>query len=142
MKHALLLTVLFFTLNSINAQNLSSFSVKKSTNLPEWFSNAETTYTLNDERVVDYEDVQFIGGVNSEKGEIFFIDNKEIVFNESQIKIIKLKNIITKTLSFGDYRVKITFDTNSKTGAYTDGQISLFYKGMLQNKSRIYINGY
>lgn len=127
---------------SVNAQTKSSFSIKNSTNLPAWYENAERKYTLNDDRIVDYENVKFIGGFDPNKGEIFFINGNEVVFNENQIKVSKVKNLITKTFTSGDIVIKMLWDTSNTTGSYSSGTISLIQKNEVQFKSNFIISGW
>jgi hypothetical protein len=63
------------------------FTIKKYKDLPSWIEKADRTYMLNDDRIVENELVENIGGYVPNKGEIFFIDNTEVVFAENQIKI-------------------------------------------------------
>ena len=118
------------------------FTIKKNIDLPSWFSLADRTYMLNDARIVESNKVEFIGGYFPKKGEIFFINNKEVIFPENVIKITKIKTLITKTLISGDYVINITWDTSFNTGAYSEGTISLFYKNVSIFNSSLVISGW
>jgi len=142
MKRLLILLIIFLNIFSLNAQNKTSFTIKTSKNLPSWFDNIERKYSLNDDRIVDYENVEYIGGYDSKKGEFFFINNKEFFFSDKQIKIIKTKNIITKSFTSGDYLVKLILDPSLSTGSYSEGNISLSYKNKIQFKSKLIISGF
>ena len=141
MKKLLLLILVLSGTIHLMAQTKSTFTIKNSKSLPAWFENAERTYTLNDDRIVEAEEIQYIGGFNPNKGEVFFIDNKEVVFSDSQIKINKVKNVITKTFTSGDYVIKISWDTTLSTGEYSEGKVTLTYKNINQFKSPLIISG-
>ena len=141
MKQLLILVIVLFNIFIVNAQTNKSFTIKNSKNLPAWFDNVERQYTLNDDRLIDdSEELQFIGGFTSQKGETFFINNSELVFSESQIQIKKIKNVITKTFSSGDYLVEMIWDTALTTGSYSEGTIRLIYKNILQFSSNLIIS--
>jgi hypothetical protein len=86
-------------------KNKISFTSPKPNSLPAWWENREREYTLNDPRLVEYENVEFIGGFEPSIGEIFFIDGKEITFKDSQIKISHEKNLISKSFTSSEYKV-------------------------------------
>jgi hypothetical protein len=119
----------------LNAQQNNSFTIKHSNELPTWFDNASIRYMLNDDRLVEYEEVQFIGGLNSDKGEIFFIGGQEIVFPESQVKITEVKNQITKILTSGDYMITLKWNSAEDEGTYSSGTLTLSYKNVIQLQS-------
>lgn len=130
------------TNSDISSNKEKSFTIKKNKDLPSWFEKADRTYMLNDDRTVENDQIEFIGGNIPNKGEIFFIDNKEVVFSENQIKIDQVKTVITKTLTSGDYIIKITWDTSLTTGAYSEGTISLYYKNAPSFNSSLIISGW
>lgn len=123
-------------------KNKVLFTAKKSNDLPAWWENAERMYMLNDDRIVEYENVEFIGGFEPNIGEVFFIDGKEISFKDNQIKISRKNNLISKSFTSGDYKVVMDWDENMTTGAYSEGTISLYYKGKLQNKTIYFESGW
>ncbi len=116
-------------------------TAKKNKELPPWYAKAERTYMLNDDRVLELDQILYAGGYLPSKGEVFFIDNAEVVFQESKIKIKKEKTIITKTLSSGDYVVKIVWDTNMTTGMNSEGEISIYYKNSPCFSAPLYMSG-
>jgi hypothetical protein len=118
------------------------FTIKKYKDLPSWFEKTDRTYMLNDVRIVENELVEYIGGYVPNKGEIFFIDNTEVVFPENQIKIDKIRTVITKTLTSGQYTIKITWDTELTTGEYSEGKINLYNKNVSIFNSPLIISGW
>ncbi|WP_396209277.1 hypothetical protein [Flavobacterium sp.] len=140
MKQILFFVTLLFTFVNTNAQTKTTFSIKNNKNLPKWFENVERSYMLNDDRIDD--EVKYIGGCNPKIGEIFFINNKEVLFSKNKIKTTKVKNIITRTFASGDYLIIMKWDTNLTTGAYSEGSISLKYKNKLQFNSPLVISGF
>ena len=139
-KQLLILGMMLIINGHLDAQTKVTFTVKNNESLPTWFENTERSYMLNDDRID--EDVKYIGGYNPKKGETFFINNAEILFSESQIKITHVKNIITKTFKSGDYLIIMKWDTTLTTGAYSEGSISLSYKNVVQFKSTLVISGF
>ncbi len=76
------------------SNEVDSFTIKKYKDLPSWFDQVERTYMLNDDRIIESDLVEYVGGYVPNKGEIFFINNSEIVFSENQIKIDKTGKVI------------------------------------------------
>ncbi len=130
-----------FTHSQTSHKN-NSFTIKNFTDLPSWFKEAERTYMLNDDRISDVELIEFVGGYVPNQGEIFFINNSEIIFPDSQIKIEKSKTIITKTLTSGEYIVKITWDTELDAGSYSEGSIQLYHNNISVFNSQLIISGF
>jgi hypothetical protein len=120
----------------------NGFTIKKNKNLPSWFGKVGRTYMLNDDRILESNQIEFIGGYVPNKGEIFFIDNTEVVFPENQIKIDKIRTVITKTLTSGQYTIKITWDTELTTGEYSEGKINLYNKNVSIFNSPLIISGW
>ena len=118
------------------------FTIKKYKDLPSWIEKTDRTYMLNDDRILENELVEYIGGYVPNKGEIFFIDNTEVVFAENQIKIDKARTVITKTLTSGPYIIEITWDTSLTTGAYSEGKINLFINNVSVFNSPVIISGW
>lgn len=134
--------IMFGFAHSQVSNKSNGFTIKNSTNLPSWFNEAERTYMLNDDRIVDVELIEYVGGYVPNQGEIFFINNSEIIFPDSQIKIEKSKTIITKTLTSGEYIVKITWDAESNTGSYSEGSIKLYHNNISVFNSQLIISGF
>jgi hypothetical protein len=144
MKGFLILTMLLFLMGNTKAQTsneVKSFTIKNIKELPNWFDQVERTYMLNDDRILEIELIQFVGGYVANRGEIFFINNTEIIFPENQIKIDKTKTFITKTLTSGQYTIKIICDTDLNTGAYNEGTINLYFNNTSVFKSPLIISG-
>ena len=120
----------------------NGFTVKMNQDLPSWFNEAERTYMLNDDRIVEVDQIEYIGGYIPNKGEIFFIENKEIVFLDHQIKIDKKRTVITKTISSGRYTIKIIWDTQLTAGAYNEGEINLYENNVSVFNSPVIISGW
>lgn len=118
------------------------FTIKKNKDLPTWFEQVGRTYMLNDDRIEETELVEYIGGYLPNKGEIFFIDNAEIVFSEKQTTIEKTGTIISKTLVSGKYTIKMSWDTEETTGAYSEGKITLYINNKSVFNSSFIISGY
>ena len=118
------------------------FTIKKNIDLPTWFEQVGRTYMLNDDRIEETELVEYIGGYLPNKGEIFFIDNAEIIFSEKQTKIEKTGTVITKTLVSGKYTIKMYWDTEETTGAYSEGKINLYINNESVFNSSFIISGY
>lgn len=137
-----------FILKKISTTSESSpsenkgFTIKKNKGLPSWFDKVDRTYMLNDDRILESDQIEYIGGHVPSKGEIFFIDNREVVFPENQIKINKTKSIVTKTLTSGEYTIKINWDTELTTGAYSEGKINLYKNDLSIFNSPIIISGW
>ena len=145
MKNILILLTILLAIGNANAQNsneVKSFTIKNNNNLPSWFDQAERTYMLNDDRIIEIDLVKFVGGYLPNKGEIFFINNKEVIFLKNQIKIDKTRTIITKTLTSGQYTIKIKWDTELTTGAYSEGEIYLYNNNISVFNSPLIISGY
>jgi hypothetical protein len=145
MKYFLLSVTILLTINYAHAQKTSesnSFSIKKFKDLPSWFENVERSYMLNDDRMVELELVEFIGGYFPDKGEIFFIDNKEVIFTDNQIKTTENGTIITKNLKSGPYFIRISWDKDMSTGAYSEGEINLYMNNILIFKSPLIMSGW
>ncbi len=118
------------------------FTIKKNKDLPSWFDKVDRTYMLNDDRITERDQIEYIGGYVPNKGEIFFIDNREIVFPENQIKINKTKSKVTKSLTSGEYTIKINWDTELTTGAYSEGKINLYKNNLSIFNSPLIISGW
>jgi hypothetical protein len=118
------------------------FTIKKNKDLPSWFDNVNRTYMLNDDRILESDQIEYIGGYVPNKGEIFFINNSEIVFPENQIKINKTKSKVTKTLTSGEYTIKINWDTDLTTGEYSEGKINLYKNNLSIFNSPLIISGW
>ena len=118
------------------------FTIKKNKDLPSWFEKVDRTYMLNDDRILESDQIEYIGGYVPNKGEIFFIDNREVVFLENQIIINKIKSIVTKTLTSGEYTIKINWDTELTTGAYSEGKINLYKNNLSIFNSLLIISGW
>ena len=132
-----------FSCNDSNKQKGNSFTVKKYKDLPSWwFEKAELVYMLNDNRIVEDHLVKFIGGYVPNKGEIFFINNSEIVFSKNQIKIEKTGTVITKTFKSGEYTIKMIWDTGLTAGAYRVGEINLYINNISVINSPLIIMGW
>jgi len=83
---------------------------------------------LNDNRIVEEDEVQYIGGYDSKRGEVFFLDGKEIVFTDSQIKFQAGNGLNTKTMTSGDFQIQIVWNDDMTTGEYSEGSISLYFQ--------------
>jgi hypothetical protein len=118
------------------------FTIKKYKNLPIWFAQTDISYMLNDDRILESELVEYIGGHVPNSGEIFFINNIEVLFPENKIKVEKAKSVITKFLKSGKYTIKIIWDTSLTTGAYSSGTIDLYYENEPIFNSSLIISGY
>jgi hypothetical protein len=116
------------------------FTFKNSKELPEWFETIDRYYSLNDGRIE--ENIKYIGGFHPIKGEFFFINNQEVIFNNNQISILRTKNIITKTFTNNDYTIVMKWDSNLTTGAWSEGTISINYKNTSKFISKFYISGF
>lgn len=136
--------------NSLERQNptdkvsskVKSFDIKKS-DLPSWFDKVERTYMLNDDRILGPEDFpEIIGGFLSNKGEIFFINGEEIIFQANQIQSNIKGSIFYKVLKSGQYTIKITIDEKLTTGAYSEGKISLLINDEPVFISRLIVSGF
>lgn len=103
-----------------------NFSIKIMQQLPKW--SAERYYMLNDNRIVEEDKVQYIGGYDPERGEVFFIDGKEIVFSSSQIKIQHINGLNTKTMYSDEYQIQIVWEDDMTTGDYSEGSITLYFQ--------------
>ena len=118
----------------------AAFNFKNQKALPEWWDSSERAYMLKDDRITD--DVEYIGGFNPKLGDVFFIDSKIIVFNENQIKVSIIKDMIKKTFISGDYKIIMDWNESEKTGFYLEGKISLYYKNNLQFNSIFFQSGF
>jgi len=144
-KKLLILTTIFLAIGSANAQtniNVETFTIKSNKDLPSWFDQVERTYMLNDDRIIEIEIVEFIGGYVPNEGEIFFINNTEVIFPENEIIIDKKGSVITKILSSGKYIIKIIWDTELTTGAYSEGKIYLYIDNVSVFSSPLIISGW
>ena len=103
-----------------------NFTIKSMNQLPEW--TADRYYMLNDNRIVEEDEVQYIGGYDSKRGEVFFLDGKEIVFTDSQIKFQAVNGLNTKTMTSGDFQIQIVWNDDMTTGEYSEGSISLYFQ--------------
>lgn len=130
------------SITSNQDKNKISFTPQKPNSLPVWWENREREYALNDPRLVEYENVEFIGGFEPNIGEVFFVDGKEIIFKDKQIKINRMKNLISKSFTSGDYKIVMDWDENMSTGAYSEGTISLYFKGKMQVKTNFIQSGW
>ena len=129
------------TNSNISQNKKKSFTIKKYKDLPSWFEKADRTYTLNDDRVVG-DQVEISGGYVPNIGEVFFIDNNEIIFLENQVKFDNENTLVTKTFTSEEYIVKITWDESFTTGAYKDAEVRLFHKNVLVFNSSLIISGW
>lgn len=118
------------------------FTIKKYDELPSWFEKTDITYMLNDDRIVEPEIVEIIGGYVPNIGTIFFIDNIEVVFAENQSKIDVAGPVITETLTSGPYIIEITWDERWDAGAYSEGKIRLFKNHVSVFNSPVIISGW
>jgi len=126
-----------------NAQSKSKLTHKNYKELLSWHQESPTLYSLNDDRLSDDANpTKYIGAYKDNVGQVFFIDNKEVLFKDSNNKVINNKNIYTRTLLSGSYRIVIIWDKNMNEGANWNGQIFLYVNNQLQEKSKIYFNGY
>lgn len=123
-------------------QKKASFTFKIPKDLPEWTLSAERSYTLNDDRIVEPDKVKTIGLYHPKLGEVFFIGEVEVMFNENQVKIVRTKSIVTKTLTSGNYQIIIRWDESFNEGAYSEGTISLLINGELQIKTTLFMSGW
>jgi hypothetical protein len=145
MRNLLILAPILITICSAIAQTsnkVKSFTIKKHKDLPSWFDQAERTYMLNDDRIIEFDLVKFVGGYVPNKGEIFFINSTDVIIPENQIKIDKKRTVMTKTLTSGQYTIKITWDTKLTTGAYSEGKINLYNNNVSVFNSPLIISGW
>ena len=91
-----------------------NFTIKLMNQLPEW--TADRYYMLNDNRILEEDEVQYIGGYDSKRGEVFFLEGKEIVFTNSQVKFQADNGLNTKTMTSGDYQIQIVWNDDMTTG--------------------------
>lgn len=103
-----------------------NFANKMINQLPEW--TADRYYMLNDNRIVDEDEVKYIGGYDSKRGEVFFLDGTEIVFTNSQVKLHAVNGLNTKTMNSGDYQIQIVWDDDMTAGDYSEGRITLYFQ--------------
>lgn len=121
----------------------TSFTIKRIKDLsPNWLNSIQRSYMLNDERITEPSEVAYIGGCFSKNGEIFFINDSEVVFSKNQEEIFKEKTIITKILKSGKYKIKISWDTSLTTGAYSEGSIVLYENNKTVHESKLIISGW
>ncbi len=130
------------TTTEASSNKKKGFTIKKNKDLPSWFDKVDRKYMMNDDRILESDQIEFIGGYIPNKGEIFFIDNKEVVFLENHIKIDKTRTIITKSLISGQYTIKMTWDTKLTTGAYSEGKIYLYDNNVSIFTSPLIISGW
>jgi|GEM_PF-4544029 len=145
MKYLLIAATILLTSGIANAQkakDAKSFTIKKYKDLPSWFEQVEITYMLNDDRITDLEFIEFIGGYVPNKGEIFFINNSEVIFPENQISFNEKGTVVTKTLTSGQYSIQMIWDTELTTGAYSEGKIILFNNKVSVFNSPLIISGW
>jgi len=145
MKYLLILATILLTNSYANAQNsndVQSFTIKKFEELPSWFEQVERTYMLNDDRIIEMELIEFIGGYVANKGEIFFINNSEILFPENQISINEKGTEVTKTLTSGQYTIQMIWDKELSTGAYSEGKIIFYNNKVSVFNSPLIISGF
>jgi hypothetical protein len=145
MKYLLILATILLTNSYANAQNsndVQSFTIKKFEELPSWFEQVERTYMLNDDRIIEMELIEFIGGYVPNKGEIFFINNSEILFPENQISINEKGTEVTKTLTSGQYTIQMIWDKELSTGAYSEGKIIFYNNKVSVFNSPLIISGF
>ena len=145
MKYLLILATILLTNSYANAQNsndVQCFTIKKFEELPSWFEQVERTYMLNDDRIIEMELIEFIGGYVPNKGEIFFINNSEILFPENQISINEKGTEVTKTLTSGQYTIQMIWDKELSTGAYSEGKIIFYNNKVSVFNSPLIISGF
>lgn len=120
---------------------ISGFTAMKNNDLPPWFKDLESgRYMLDDDRIVHEEEVQHIGGYLSNGAEVFFINNSEVFFTE--VLFEEMGNVVTRTLKSGHYTILITWDEGLTTGAYREGEISLFSDNTFVSRSPLVISGW
>ena len=120
---------------------ISGFTAMKYNNLPPGFKDLESGRDLlDDDRIVHEDDVQYIGGYLSNGAEVFFINNSEVFFTE--VLFEEKGSVVTKTLKSGDYTIVITWDEGLTTGAYREGEVSLFSGNTFVSRSPLVIAGW
>lgn len=117
------------------------FTIKNQKDLPSWFEKADRVYMLNDDRIVENELVEYVGGHLPNTGYIFFINDTEIIFPENN-NINKEKTVITKTLKSEKYTIKIIWNSSLTTGSYSEGTINLYYENEPVFNSSLIISGW
>lgn len=123
--------------------NKEGFSRKKHADLPSWWEQPYSKYMMNDPRLLEEDElVEYIGGYDPERGEVFFINSTEIVFPNNQVKVEQTGTIINKTLMSGEFTINITWDDNLTTGAYSEGNIYLFKNNELVEQSPLIITSW
>ncbi len=145
MKYLLIVAAILLTNGIANAQkakDTKSFTIKKNKDLPAWFEQVERTYMLNDDRIIEMELIEYIGGYVPNKGELFFINNSEVIFPENQISINKKGTVVTKTLTSGQYSIQMIWDTELTIGAYSEGKIIFFNDKVSVFNSPLIISGW
>ena len=123
------------------SNEVGTFTIKKYKDLPSWYDLVERSYMFNDDRIIESDLVEYVGGYIPNKGEIFFVNNSEVIFSENQIKIEKTGTVIAKTLTSGKYTIKIIWDTELNTGAYSEGEIHLYINNSSVSNSPLIISG-
>jgi hypothetical protein len=123
------------------SNEVDSFTVKKYEDLPSWFDQVERTYMLNDDRIIESDLVEYVGGYVPNKGEIFFINNSEVIFPENQITINEKGTEVTKTLTSGQYTIQMIWDKELSSGAYSEGKIIFYYNKVSVFNSPLIISG-
>jgi hypothetical protein len=109
-----------------NTPSKGHFTIKDRNELPTWVSDDYTYYMLNDNRILEDEEKEQIIGVGSERGYVFFLDGKEKIFKGSQVNIRSFNGLNTQTMNSDDYQIQITWDDDMTTGAYKEGNITLY----------------
>jgi len=96
--------------------------------LPDWA--VEWHYALSAPRLTEEKDNKYIGGYDPKRGEVFFISGAEIVFNPHQVNIQSDNGMNIKSLNNGSYEIRIKWDNDMITGAYTEGEIFLYHNNV------------
>ncbi len=145
MKNVLIAATIFITIGFSYAQKANdtiSLTIKKFEDLPSWFEQVERTYMLNDDRIIEMESVEYIGGYLPKKGEIFFINNSEVIFPENQITMNEKGTEVTKTLTSGQFTIQMIWDKDLSSGAYSEGKMIFYNDKVLVFTSPLIISGW
>ena len=130
-------------LNSkINIITKKEFDIKYSHSLPKWLENSLMQYQYTDSRLQNLEMTEYIGGLDADRGNIFFIDSEEVVFRESLIETDSSNLIVTKILISGNYKIVLKWNLNNKEGAYQKALIKLYFNDTLQKEKELFMVGW
>jgi hypothetical protein len=130
------------TSTGTSSKTEKGFTIKKHKDLPSWFKKSDRVYMFNDDRIVENELIEYVGGHLPNKGDIFFINDAEVIFPGNNNNINKEKTVITKTLKSGKYTIKIFWDSSLTSGAYSEGTINLYYENEPVFNSSLIISGW